>query len=276
MPYDAAPDDQDDDDVFFGLHRESFCCNVCYSCSHPKVRCIQADVCWPAVLTSSPVPRCAELGGSALRQLRPELHLVWRLLQRHLLPTGAWLRTQCLIVVLIIADVSSSCAKQGRVLSRFRRAVYQAITMSWFDNAVTALIIFNTIIISINFWDEPSWYSTILQRCNDVCTWLYVLEMVLKWYARNSDSCSPPFSKEHVLTLAFDVGFPLISLAFGPRQYLRQRTNQWDLLVVIASVVDFLGNSVFLFSVHFLLLCAARSIDASASMHCTFSLSRSI
>jgi hypothetical protein len=118
-----------------------------------------------------------------------------------------------------------------------------------FDNVVTFVVMFNTVVISLNFYGEPGWYSAILLKCNDICTWvradlllrsralcralnfvvsfcssysqLYVLEMLLKW------------------------------LAFGPRQYLRLLNNKIDFVVVVCSVIDFLGNSLGLFSVRY-------------------------
>ena len=88
-------------------------------------------------------------------------------------------------------------------LNKQRRIVFKIVTSPYFEYFITALIVLNIIIMSIQTYDQTSEKAAFLDSANDILMFVFVGEMVFKWIG---------------------VGF---------RQYFVDRWNIFDCIVVV-------------------------------------------
>ena len=90
-----------------------------------------------------------------------------------------------------------------------QRFFFDTAKSRYFEWFFLAVISVNVLALSMTFSYQPAWYSNMLTIVNSVCTWLFVVEIVMLW------------------------------LGTGVRDYFRTRFNQFDFVIVILTVYEF-------------------------------------
>ena len=90
-----------------------------------------------------------------------------------------------------------------------QRFFFDAAKSQYFEWFFLGVISLNVLALSMTFSYQPVWYSGMLTIVNSVCTWLFVVEIVMLW------------------------------LGTGVRDYFRTRFNQFDFAIVILTVYEF-------------------------------------
>ena len=92
-------------------------------------------------------------------------------------------------------------------MGRWRRVVFKYVTTDTFEYAVTFLIGLNVLAMSLSFVGQPQEMSQALEIINDIFTFIFLCEMLLKWYG------------------------------LGIKQYFSDVWNIFDAVIVFASLI---------------------------------------
>lgn len=90
----------------------------------------------------------------------------------------------------------------------WRRSVFRLVRNKWFVTAVILLIVINTVVLAADHYPMAQSTDAVLDTINFICSLLFVVEMILKL------------------------------VGFGLRDYVREKMNLFDALVVVLSIVE--------------------------------------
>mmetsp|Transcript_12151 Transcript_12151/g.42104 ORF Transcript_12151/g.42104 Transcript_12151/m.42104 type:complete len:1551 (-) Transcript_12151:19-4671(-) len=97
---------------------------------------------------------------------------------------------------------------------KVNRACWELVTKPQFDYFITLCIMLNVVVMAMSHYDASSDFDLASEVMNSVFTWIFVLEMILK------------------------------VLAFGVKQYLADRWNVFDCVIVWLSIFGFIMQQV--------------------------------
>ena len=92
---------------------------------------------------------------------------------------------------------------------RVRRFFFDTAKSQAFEYFFLAVILVNVTALSMSFSYQPTWYANMLTVVNSICTWLFVMEILILW------------------------------MGSGVRDYFRTRFNQFDLIIVMLTAYEF-------------------------------------
>ena len=92
---------------------------------------------------------------------------------------------------------------------RVRRFFFDTARSRAFEYFFLAVIFLNVCALSMSFSYQPAWYANLLSVVNSICTWLFVVELLVLW------------------------------LGSGVRDYFRVRFNAFDFVIVILTAYEF-------------------------------------
>jgi hypothetical protein len=78
-----------------------------------------------------------------------------------------------------VRAVMAKGAERGGV----KETVYKLVTSAKFDHFIMLTILANCIVMSMSYYQEPEWYTTLCNVLNYMFTFIFTVEMVLKIYA---------------------------------------------------------------------------------------------
>ena len=99
-------------------------------------------------------------------------------------------------------------------VKKFRSALKYIVRSSLFDNAMTLCVLVNTIGMGMEAYDMDAKLKADLDLMNDIFTWIFIVELVIKLLAR------------------------------GVKKYVSEKFNLLDGGVVLLSIVEIIMNSV--------------------------------
>ncbi|CAD8183288.1 unnamed protein product [Paramecium octaurelia] len=114
-----------------------------------------------------------------------------------------WINIQKMIVAS-----SPNFALYYPPLNFYRALIFNLISNRYFDGTIIFLIIFNVVVLSLNYDESSSNYNSILENLNLCFNFIFIGECILK------------------------------IIAYGPRGYFRNSWNQFDFFVVLTSALD--------------------------------------
>ncbi|XP_038067555.1 voltage-dependent L-type calcium channel subunit alpha-1D-like isoform X3 [Patiria miniata] len=110
---------------------------------------------------------------------------------------------QCLEFALKVKPKRKYIPKNSKQLK-----VWKIVTSRPFEYLIFVLIMFNTIVLAMKYYDQSDEYSKVLDRVNIVFTAIFLVECILK------------------------------VIAFKPKNYLRDLWNVFDFVIVVGSIID--------------------------------------
>lgn len=75
--------------------------------------------------------------------------------------------------------------QKARELMGVRKYMYDVVQSDQFTNSVTACILFNTIVLAINYYGASSTYVSVLEAMNTVCTFVFLVRPTHRLHRAN-------------------------------------------------------------------------------------------
>ncbi|XP_028033528.1 voltage-dependent calcium channel type A subunit alpha-1 isoform X3 [Bombyx mandarina] len=106
------------------------------------------------------------------------------------------------------------CADFWRAEKRFRFWIRHTVKTQWFYWSVIVLVLFNTICVAVEHYNQPEWLTSFLYYAEYVFLGLFMMEMIVKMYA------------------------------LGPRIYFESSFNRFDCVVISGSIFEVVWSEV--------------------------------